>query len=219
MPASAGRLLVPEQYPSIGSAVAALGERDTVSIAPGIYSGEGNRNLLIGAIDVALIARDGPGTVEIDCEGSSGPSRQFLAYFGNVGFGLVLRDLTIRNSWHRSRSDPSAGRRLGFDHRVRLSGGWETRTSGVLVEPWTVRSGDRRLYLREQPRGDASGGGWGDCQRGQHRAGGAVLRASEWSRSFLPPSANCSRSSNRRLWTMTSESGNPARWSGFTSPT
>ncbi|MBK8232191.1 MAG: right-handed parallel beta-helix repeat-containing protein [Candidatus Eisenbacteria bacterium] len=101
MPASAGRLLVPEQYPSIGSAVAALGERDTVSIAPGIYSGEGNRNLLIGAIDVALIARDGPGTVEIDCEGSSGPSRQFLAYFGNVGFGLVLRDLTIRNSWHQ----------------------------------------------------------------------------------------------------------------------
>jgi len=62
-------LHVPAEYPDIQSAVDAASTADTVLVAPGTYTGPGNRNINYHGVDLALISEAGAAATVIDCEG------------------------------------------------------------------------------------------------------------------------------------------------------
>lgn len=87
-------------FPTIQSAINAAAVGDTVALADGTFTGEGNRDLdfLGKAITVKGLSGD-PELAVIDCEGTSGdPHRGFIFQNEEAGFS-ILRDVTVTNGW------------------------------------------------------------------------------------------------------------------------
>ncbi len=97
-------LYVPGHYPTIQAAIDAAVDGDIVLVAPGTYTGEGNRDIdfLGKAIAVRSIDPNNPNMVEntiIDCNGSeSEPHRGFYFHNGEDADSIVS-GLTITNGW------------------------------------------------------------------------------------------------------------------------
>lgn len=95
---------VPGSYPTIAAALAAAGEGDVITLAPGVYTGPGNIDVDFSGKNVVIrsINPGDPNTVAvtvIDCRGSSvEPHRAFLFDKGE-GPGATLDGLTIRNGY------------------------------------------------------------------------------------------------------------------------
>lgn len=90
--ASAATLLVPSEYATIQDALDASSSGDIVLVAPGTYSGPGNRDLFVEG-DRSVVSESGPEVTIIDCGGSAAdPHRGF------VNGGLV-EGFTIRNGY------------------------------------------------------------------------------------------------------------------------
>ena len=82
-------LLVPSQYPTIQAAINAAGYNDTVVIAPGTYTGDGNRDIILNK-PITVRSQDGPETCIIDCNG--GGSQYHRGFTITIG---TLAGLTI----------------------------------------------------------------------------------------------------------------------------
>jgi hypothetical protein len=80
-PARAATLLVPRDYPTIQAAVDDANDGDTVLVAPGTYSGEGNRDITIHEKAITVRSEKGARSCIIDCR-DSGPR-------GHTGFWLL----------------------------------------------------------------------------------------------------------------------------------
>ncbi|MCP4547964.1 MAG: T9SS type A sorting domain-containing protein [bacterium] len=61
---------VPADYPTIQAAVDACLDGYTVIVAPGLYTGEGNKEIVLGNRDISLIGEGGSDVTVIDCEGA-----------------------------------------------------------------------------------------------------------------------------------------------------
>ncbi len=85
-------LHVPEDYSTIQSAIDAAYWGDTILIADGTYTGDGNKNLENNGKSLIIQSENGPDNCIIDCENSG---RAF--YLTGIGPGLVIQGLTIRN--------------------------------------------------------------------------------------------------------------------------
>jgi len=89
-------LHVPSEYPTIQEAIDASADGDTILIAPGTYTGDGNRDLYVHEWQIVLKSESGPENTIIDCEGSSDdPHRAlYLDYYSsseNVVDGFTFR--------------------------------------------------------------------------------------------------------------------------------
>ncbi|MCJ7729077.1 MAG: right-handed parallel beta-helix repeat-containing protein, partial [Sedimentisphaerales bacterium] len=83
-PAFTAELLVPSQYPTIQAAIDAAANGDTVVIAPGTYTGDGNRDIAFGKA-ITVRSQNGPETCIIDCNGSPGQlHRGFIMESGTL---------------------------------------------------------------------------------------------------------------------------------------
>ena len=85
---------VPGDFAAIQDAISVAIDGDTVAVAAGTYSGDGNRNLRFYGRDIYLYAPAGPLATIIDCEGSEAEPRRALRLdFGETvtieGFAIV----------------------------------------------------------------------------------------------------------------------------------
>ncbi|MEZ4651627.1 MAG: right-handed parallel beta-helix repeat-containing protein [Candidatus Eisenbacteria bacterium] len=92
-PAQAATFHVPGDFPTIQAAVDAAASLDTIAVAPGTYSGVGNREIQFLGKDVRVIGISGSGSTILDCEDAG---RGFDIRGGESNAALI-EGLTIRN--------------------------------------------------------------------------------------------------------------------------
>ncbi|MCC6970085.1 MAG: hypothetical protein IT434_07655 [Phycisphaerales bacterium] len=90
--------LVPSQYPTIQSAINAAAAGDSVVVAPGTYTGTGNRDINPLGKAITIRSASGAALTIIDCQGSQAtPQRGFQISSGTSS--LVIDGFTIRNGY------------------------------------------------------------------------------------------------------------------------
>ncbi len=91
---------VPDNQPTIQAGInSAVEYVDTVLVADGVYTGEGNRDIDFGGKAVVLKSQNGPESTIIDCEGdSTNPHRGFI-FNTDEDFMTVVQGFTIRNGF------------------------------------------------------------------------------------------------------------------------
>ena len=93
---------VPADLPTIQAAVTAAGNGDTILVAPGIYTGEGNRDITIEGKSVVIIAEQDASSTVIDCEGNENePHRAFLIR-NQASSNTIIEGFTIRGGYNTS---------------------------------------------------------------------------------------------------------------------
>jgi parallel beta-helix repeat protein len=102
--ARGAEMIVPSQYPTIQSAIDAAVNGDTVIVAPGTYTGPGNRDIdfLGKAIAVRSIDPNDPNIVAatiIDCNGTEAEPHQGFYFHNCEGSNSVLDGFTITNGY------------------------------------------------------------------------------------------------------------------------
>jgi predicted outer membrane repeat protein len=80
-------------YTTIGAAINASTEGDTILVAPGVYSGDGNRNLDFEGVNITLRAASARESTVIDC---GGEGRAFHFHSGETA-ASVVEGFIIRN--------------------------------------------------------------------------------------------------------------------------
>lgn len=74
---------------------------ETVLVGPGIYTGDGNRDITIGGQQIAIRSEEGPEQTFIDCGGAPGIQHRAFT-FNNVGSLTLLEGFTIENGYNTS---------------------------------------------------------------------------------------------------------------------
>ena len=87
---SAITIHVPGDSATIQAAINAAADGDTVLVAAGIYSGDGNRDLDYGGKDIVVMSENGPEVTIIDCDGHRG-----FSFHNGEGRDAVVTGFTI----------------------------------------------------------------------------------------------------------------------------
>jgi len=87
-------------YATIQAALAAANGGDTIQLAPGTFTGVGNRDLDFMGKAVTLRGSPGdPPSYVLDCQGSAGTPRRGIHFQNGEGSGTVVEGLLIRNGY------------------------------------------------------------------------------------------------------------------------
>jgi parallel beta-helix repeat protein/predicted outer membrane repeat protein len=94
-----GSLHVPTEYPTIESAIDVANDGDTVIVADGIYTGEGNRDIDFLGKAITVRSENGPEKCIIDCQGIKEDKHRGFCFENCEGSDSVLEGLTITNGY------------------------------------------------------------------------------------------------------------------------
>jgi hypothetical protein len=90
---------VPGEEPTIQAGIDAAQERDTVLVAPGTYTGDGNRDLRFRGVNLALKSSDGAAATIIDCQGGYMDNHWGFYLDGFEDSTALIEGFTIKNSY------------------------------------------------------------------------------------------------------------------------
>ena len=105
-PAFAATLNVPAQYGTIQAAVTAAGSGDTVLIADGTYTGDGNRDIDFGGKSLTVKSQNGASKTILDCGGPDGANSHRGFFLHSLEKNAVIRGLTIENGYVAENPSP-----------------------------------------------------------------------------------------------------------------
>jgi len=88
---------VPADQPTIQAGIDFAAAGDTVLVAPGIYTGDGNRDLSFGGKAIALCSESGPTSTIIDCQGTSENNHRGFVFENGEKPASILDGFTITN--------------------------------------------------------------------------------------------------------------------------
>jgi len=117
---------VPGDYPTIQAGINASVDGDTVLVADGTYTGEGNRDIDFTGKTIVVMSENGPGSCVIDCQNSG---RGFYFHSGESSTSIV-HGFTITNgdAWPDgggiicSSSSPTISNNIITGNRVAMWG-------------------------------------------------------------------------------------------------
>lgn len=125
----AATINVPADQPTIQAGINAANAGDTVLVADGTYSGDGNRDISLQGKQLVIMSENGPESTIIDCGGSQPePHRGFLFNSGE-DTTTVLSGFTIQNGY--GPPDGPRGELVG--------GGISIRSSSPTIENCILR--------------------------------------------------------------------------------
>jgi predicted outer membrane repeat protein len=100
---------VPELCPTIQAGIDSAANGDTVLVSPGVYTGDGNRNIKFDHKFILVKSEDGPESTIIDCEGSEqAPQSGFLFIFRERPESR-LDGFTVRNGYWKGEESRGGG--------------------------------------------------------------------------------------------------------------
>lgn len=95
----AGINRVPSDYPTIQAAIDASVDGDTVLVAPGTYTGDGNRDIDFKGKAITVKSEEGPQTCIVDCQGSIDDPHRGFFFHTNEEANSILQGFTITNGF------------------------------------------------------------------------------------------------------------------------
>lgn len=94
-------LYVPGEYGSIQAAIDDSNHADTVIVADGTYTGEGNRDIEFKGKAIRVRSQNGPSNCIIDCNGSQWDEHRGFDFVESEGPDTMLEGFTITNVFSR----------------------------------------------------------------------------------------------------------------------
>ncbi len=99
---------VPADQPTIQAGIDSAQEFDTVLVADGTYSGDGNRDLDFGDINLVLKSVNGPDVTIIDCGGSGSEPHIGISITADQDSTSVIDGFTVMNAYDTSGYNKAA---------------------------------------------------------------------------------------------------------------
>jgi len=88
---------VPSEQPTIQAGIDASVSGDTVLVADGIYTGDGNRDIYYNGKAILVISENGPDSTVIDCQGNEEDKHRGFNFVNNEDATSILNGFTILN--------------------------------------------------------------------------------------------------------------------------
>jgi hypothetical protein len=107
--AAAAERHVPSEYATIQAAINACNNGDVVVVAPGVYTGAGNRDIDFMGKDITVKSENGPKNCIIHCQGDANSPHRGFYFHGGETSSSVLGGLTITGGYVFDCGGPDYG--------------------------------------------------------------------------------------------------------------
>jgi parallel beta-helix repeat protein len=91
----------PADFSTIQAAIDDANDGDTVVVAPGTYTGEGNRDIDFKGKAITVKSEDGPQTCIIDCQGTEDDPHRGFYFHSGEDTNSILQGFTVTNGYIR----------------------------------------------------------------------------------------------------------------------
>ncbi len=183
-------IYVPDDFATIQEAIDSANPGDIVEVAPGTYSGDGNRDIDFRGKAITLRSSGGPYSTTINCTGSGSEDHRGFYFKGGEESDSILRGFTIVGAVVPGSSVPSDSGSWSSSHLNPIGGGIYCEFSSPSIVDCVIKRCATELgggigVVSGSPTiidcviEDCSAGGTGSAESGGRGAGIALIRGSD----------------------------------------